>query len=195
MIMLKIIKQRRSIRSYTAQSPTHEQLEAIIEAAGWAPSGMNHQSWQFMLLSGDALEYIRVVIRDYFRTLTVTEKHPAFYAQCKEWAKDDNYSFFYHAPALLVISNRTDYRNAMADSAAAAENAILEATDLGLASCWITTLTGTCDEPSVRSALTKLGLPDNYQVCVSIALGYGDHQPEAAPRTYQSLWVCQRPSN
>ena len=193
--MLEIIKQRRSVRSYTAQIPTHEQLEAIIQAAGWAPSGMNHQSWQFMLLTGDALEYIRVVIRDYFRTLTLTEEHPPFFAQCKEWAEDNNYSFFYHAPALLVISNRTGYRNAMADSAAAAENAILEATDLGLASCWITTLTGTCDEPSVRSALTQLGLPHDYQVFVSVALGYGAHQPEAAPRTYQSLWVCQRPED
>ena len=193
--MLGIIKQRRSVRSYTSQAPSCEQLKKIIEAAGWAPSGMNHQFWQFMLLSGDALEYIRVVIRDYFRTLTLTEKHPPFYAQCKEWAKDDDYSFFYNAPALLVISNRTGYRNAMADSAAAAENAILEATDLGLASCWITTLTGTCDEPSVRSALAKLGLPDDYQVFVSVALGYGAHYPEAAPRTYQSLWVCQRPNN
>ena len=191
--MLETIKRRRSVRSYTLQQPSHEQLEKIVEAAGWAPSGMNSQSWQFMMLTGDALEYIRIVIRDYFRTLELTEQHPPFFAKCKEWAQDDGYSFFYGAPALFVVSNRSDYRNAMADSAAAAENAILEATDLGLASCWITTLSGTCDAPAVRSALSKLGLPDDYQVFVSLALGYGTEHPKAPPRIYQTLWVHQKP--
>lgn len=187
--MLETIKRRRSVRSYTHQQPSRTQLEKIVEAAGWAPSGMNSQSWQFMMLTGDALEYIRIVIRDYFRTLELTEQHPPFFAKCKEWAQDDAYSFFYGAPALFVISNRSGYRNAMADSAAAAENAILEATDLGLASCWITTLSGTCDAPAVRGALSKLGLPDDYQVFVSVALGYGAQQPLPAPRTYHTLWV------
>jgi nitroreductase len=191
--MLETIKQRRSVRSYTHQQPSHEQLEKIVEAAGWAPSGMNSQSWQFMVLTGDALEYLRIVIRDYFRALRLTEQHPPFFAKCKEWAKEDAYSFFYNAPALLVISNRNGYRNAMADSAAAAENAILEATDLGLASCWITTLSGTCDEPAVRSALSRLGVPDDYRVFVSVALGYGAQKPEPAPRTYQTLWVTSCP--
>lgn len=191
--MLETIKRRRSVRSYTHQHPSRTQLEKIVEAAGWAPSGMNSQSWQFMMLTGDALEYIRIVIRDYFRTLELTEQHPPFFAKCKDWAQDDGYSFFYGAPALLVVSNRSGYRNAMADSAAAAENAILEATDLGLASCWITTLSGTCDAPAVRSALSKLGLPDDYQVFVSLALGYGAEHPKAPPRTYQTLWVHQEP--
>lgn len=191
--MLETIKHRRSVRSYTRQPLPREQLETIVEAAGWAPSGMNSQSWQFMMLTGDALEYIRIVIRDYFRDLELTQQHPPFFAKCKAWAQDDGYSFFYGAPALLVISNRADYRNAMADSAAAAENAILEATDLGLSSCWITTLSGTCGAPAVRSALSKLGLPDDYQVFVSVALGHGAEQPEAAPRTYHTLWVHQAP--
>lgn len=191
--MLEVIKYRRSVRSYTNQVPDRTELEAVVEAAGWAPSGMNSQSWQFIMLTGDALEYIRVVVRDYFRTLELTEQHPPFFAKCKEWAADDAYSFYYGAPALLVISNRKGYRNAMADSAAAAENAILEATNLGLSSCWITTLSGTCDEPAIRGALAKLGLPDDYQVCVSVALGYGAERPASAPRTYQSLWVDQAP--
>lgn len=191
--MLEIMKSRRSVRSYTEQCPSRKQLETIVEAAGWAPSGMNSQSWQFMMLTGDALEYIRIVVRDYFRTLEVTEQHPPFFTKCKEWATDNAYSFCYGAPALLVISNRKGYRNAMADSAAAAENAILEATNLGLASCWITTLSGTCEETIIRKALAKLGLPDDYQVCVSVALGYGAEQPKAAPRIYQSLWVQESP--
>lgn len=193
--MLEIIKRRRSVRSYTPQALSREQLSRIVEAAGWAPSGMNSQSWQFMILTGDALEYIRIIVRDYFRDLALNPTHPPFFAKCKEWAADDAYSFFYNAPALLVISNRKDYRNAVADCAAAAENAILEAAAMDIASCWITTLSGTCGEPTVRNALKKLGLPDDYQVYVSVALGYGAQQPEAAPRTYRTLWVEQKPTD
>ena len=189
--MLKTIKQRRSIRRYTNQLPSHETLEKIVEAAGWAPSGMNNQSWQFMMLTHDALEYVRIAVRDYFRTLELTDRHPPFFAKCKEWATDDAYSFFYDAPALLVVSNRKDYRNAVANSAAAAENAILEATALGLASCWITTLSGIFEAPPIHELLRKLGLPEDYQVCVSVALGYGAESPAAPPRTYQTIWKSE----
>lgn len=192
--MLDAIKRRRSVRSYTSQPLTREQLEEIVSAAGYAPSGMNSQSWQFMVLTGEALEYIRVAVRDWFRAVELTPDHPPFFAQCKKWAADDAYSFFYGAPALLIISNKEDYRNALADSAAAAENALLQATALGLASCWITTLSGTCREPAIHEALTKLGLPAGYQVFVSVALGYGDQwPPEPAPRTYDTVWADKRP--
>ena len=65
----------------------------IVEAAGWA-RGMNSQSWQFMVLTGDALEYLRIVIRDYFRALRLTEQHPPFLPSVKR-AKEDAYSFFF----------------------------------------------------------------------------------------------------
>ena len=183
--MLEAIAKRRSVRTYRREAPTAGQLHEIVKAAGMAPSGMDSQSWQFILLTGEALEYIRLVVRDHFRTMQLTENHPPFFFKCREWAKDDGWSFFYGAPALLVVANRYGYANAAADCAAATENAAIEATALGLASCWITTLSGTCLDAPIHAALTRLGLKPGYRVYTSLAIGYADGIPEASPRKYE----------
>ena len=193
--MNDIFKKRRSVRKYSEETVSHDLLSQIVEAAGFAPSGMNSQSWQFIVLTGDALEYVRVVVRDYFRNLELTENHPPFFAKCKDWAEADDWSFFYHAPAFLVIANLADYRNAAADCAAAAENAILKATELNLGTCWITTLSGICDDPAVRAALKRLGLPETYRVFSSVAIGYAAESPVAAPRNYQVIWCDSVPES
>ena len=193
--MLTIIKNRRSVRSYTDRRPERFVLEQVVEAAGWAPSGMDRQSWQFLVIQGEALEYLRTAVREQFCALELKDSHPPFFAKCKQWAEEDEgWSFFYGAPALLVISNVAEERNAMAESAAAAENAILEAAALGLSSCWITTLNGLCDEPGLRPVLTGLGIPTNHRIYVALALGYGADQPKPSPRTYRTRWVEQAPA-
>lgn len=45
--VLKAIKSRRSVRAYTEQQISQEDLNAILEAATYAPSGMNYQTWHF----------------------------------------------------------------------------------------------------------------------------------------------------
>ena len=44
--ILKTIKSRRSVRAYTEQQISQEDLTAILEAATYAPSGMGLQTWQ-----------------------------------------------------------------------------------------------------------------------------------------------------
>ena len=43
--VLKAIKSRRSVRAYTEQQISQEDLNTILEAATYAPSGMNYQTW------------------------------------------------------------------------------------------------------------------------------------------------------
>ncbi|MBI2936161.1 MAG: nitroreductase family protein, partial [Chloroflexi bacterium] len=45
--LLQIIKKRRSVRVYKTGKLTDKQLETILEAARWAPSGANTQPWEF----------------------------------------------------------------------------------------------------------------------------------------------------
>jgi len=47
---LKVIKRRRSIRAYRPQQIADQELEAILEAAIWAPSAMNQQKWHFTVI-------------------------------------------------------------------------------------------------------------------------------------------------
>jgi nitroreductase len=47
--LLKIIQRRRSVRVYKSGKVSDKQLEAILEAARWAPSGANTQPWEFVV--------------------------------------------------------------------------------------------------------------------------------------------------
>jgi len=47
--LLKTIRMRRSVRVYKSGKVTDRQLETILEAARWAPSGANTQPWEFVV--------------------------------------------------------------------------------------------------------------------------------------------------
>ena len=44
-----IIRRRRSVRVYKSGKVTDKQLELILEAARWAPSGANSQPWELVV--------------------------------------------------------------------------------------------------------------------------------------------------
>ena len=45
--ILENIKARRSVRAYTGQQVSEEDLQAVLEAATYAPSGMHLETWHF----------------------------------------------------------------------------------------------------------------------------------------------------
>jgi len=50
MEILEIIRSRRSIREYAKDIPREEEVEKILEAGRWAPSGLNNQPWRFLVI-------------------------------------------------------------------------------------------------------------------------------------------------
>lgn len=79
---------------------------------------------------------------------------------------------FYGAPVIINISCERDDRNALLNGAAAIENLMLAATELGLGSCWINQVRDQCDVPAVRALLTEYGTPEDHIVTCSAAIGY-----------------------
>ncbi len=49
------IKSRRSVRTYTEQQVSAGDLNLILEAAAYAPSGMNFQTWHFTAIQDAAV--------------------------------------------------------------------------------------------------------------------------------------------
>ncbi len=47
--LLNVIRTRRSVRVYKGGKVSDRQLETILEAARWAPSGANTQPWEFVV--------------------------------------------------------------------------------------------------------------------------------------------------
>lgn len=48
--VLKAIRERRSVRRFTNEPLTREEIKAILEAGRWAPSGKNTQPWRFVVV-------------------------------------------------------------------------------------------------------------------------------------------------
>ncbi|WP_455585224.1 nitroreductase family protein [Bacteroides sp.] len=169
--VLETIQSRRSVRAYTEQQVSAEDLNLILEAATYAPNGMHLETWHFTAIQNAAvLTELNEKIKGAFR------KSDDVHLQ--ERGKSQTYCCYYHAPTLIVVSNDSARWWAPMDCACALQNIFLAAKSLGIGSCWINQLGQTCDDPEVRAFLTKLGIPENQKVYGCAALGYA---PADAP--------------
>ncbi len=157
--VLDCIHARRSVRQFEERQIEPAQLEAILDAAVWAPSGGNSQSWLFTAIQNrDALSRINELVREGFARWTPDDDYPGKH-RAKVNSQREDYNFFYHAPTLIVASNRPNYENAMADCALGLENLFLAARSLGLGSCYINQLHWLRNDPDLRDCLSELGIP------------------------------------
>jgi nitroreductase len=180
--VMNCIRSRRSIRKFTDREITPEELDTLLEAATWAPSGGNSQSWLFTAITDRrALAKLNETIRQAFLAWTPDDEYPAK-RKAKVNAKNENYNYFHYAPVLIIASNVPDYQNAMADCSTALQNIFLAATAMGLGSCWINQLRWLREEAPVREYLAALGLPKEHVICGSAAIGHPGHTPPAPGR-------------
>ncbi|MCK8600632.1 nitroreductase family protein, partial [Desulfoferrobacter suflitae] len=56
------IKERRSIRKYMPREIPQELLQEVLDTALWAPSGMNRQDWELVVVQGDNLERLKEIV-------------------------------------------------------------------------------------------------------------------------------------
>jgi nitroreductase len=156
--VLKAIKERRSIRSFTDENVSEETVKQLIEAARWAPSAGNTQP----------LELVVVRNLDVKRKLTVAAL---------------NQTLIQKASVVLVIcadisrskrgyGGRGEKLYSIQDTAAATENILLAAQELGLATCWI----GAFNEKSVANVINA---PKNTKPVAIIPVGYPAVKPSA----------------
>lgn len=166
------IHARRSTRCFAARQITPEQLETLLDAAVWAPSGGNSQSWLFTAIQNKkALLRLNELVREGFRRWVPDDDYPGKLGARAASEKAD-YNFYDHAPTVVVASNRPNYENAMADCALGLENLFLAAQSLGLGSCYLNQLHWLRGDPAVRDFLFTLGIPREHTICAAAAVGY-----------------------
>lgn len=157
--VLENILSRRSIRSFKEEQIKDEDLEMILKAGTYAPSGMNRQSWKFTAIQNkEKIQALAKVIRE---TL----------------GRDESYNM-YNPVTIILLSNDRDNSNGLADCSCALQNIFLMANSLGIGSCWINQLKTICDEPKVRNLLNEFEIPDNHIVWGISALGYAAVPPK-----------------
>jgi len=111
---LEAIFTRRSIRAYTSEPVSEEDLKVILEAAMNAPSASNRQPWQF------------IVVDDRSKLDAIMEVHP--------YSK-----MLAQAPMAIVVCGDTEVSSSywQQDCSAATENLLLAARALGLGTVWL----------------------------------------------------------
>jgi nitroreductase len=180
--VLTCIRERRSTRKFLEKQITPEQLDTLLEAAIWAPSGGNSQSWLFTAIQNkEVLSHLNELVRKGFQTWIPDDSYPGKHMMKERSAKED-FNFYHNAPTLIVASNRPDYENAMADSALALENIFLAAQSIGLGSCYINHLHWLRDDPEIRAYLFEWGIPKQHTICSAAAIGFIDVKSPAPPR-------------
>lgn len=163
---------RHSCRSFTDRPIEQAKIDDLITAAVWAPSGMNRQSWHFIMMTNrEKIQQLAAAVR-------------------KADNRPDSYNFYAPA-AFFIISGERDNRNSMLDGSAALENVLLAATSLGLGSCWINQLRDTCDDPAVRALLTEFGMPENHIVNTAASLGYAAQPANVHERAQNTVSIVK----
>ncbi|MGL5328072.1 MAG: nitroreductase family protein [Peptostreptococcaceae bacterium] len=156
--MLDIIKNRRSIRTYINKEVEEAKIYEILKAGMQAPSSKNSQPWEFIIVDE----------KDILKKLSKSQ-HRAKHIQ--------------DAPVCIVIlGNRERFLKAgkwMQDLGACTQNILLEATNQGLASCWVGAFPKVKVVDKVRIALS---LPEKLVPYALIPIGYSEEKNEFIDR-------------
>ncbi len=155
-MVLEVIQNRRSIRKYTDQPVTEEQIREILEAAFWAPTAVNRQEWRF------------VVVTNREKLSELAEANP--YAKMTE-----DCAFAVIVGYEVGINDRF----AQVDCGAAIENMLLQAHSMGIGSVWCALM------PKEERSLAYrriLNLPDSFETVASVQFGYPAEKREAESR-------------
>lgn len=175
---MNAIHARRMIRRYTDQPIARETVERLIDAAIRAPSPHNRQPWRFVVVTGDARARLATAMGAQLRAELRRDGVPADVIE-KDVAQSRGRITSAQACVVACLSMRDmdvypDVRRNTAERwmavqavAAACQNILLAATDLGLGACWMCAPLF-CPEV-VR---TTLALSEDWEPQAMITLGY-----------------------
>ena len=178
---LTVIATRHSTRKFKPEMVEEALLEKVIEAGRRAPSGKSKNTNHFLVIRDAAvLEKLVDLVQSEFAKMDITPDNQDNIGGAIKLSKKGNYVFKYNAPVLIVVANKKNYGNNMADACAAMENMLLAANALDLGACWINQLRWLQDNPVLVDYLHTLGMKEDEWVCASLSLGYPD-TPDGLP--------------
>lgn len=144
------IKQRRSIRQYTGEMPREEDILSILEAATWAPSGLNNQPWKFKIVKDKKEKSGLAKFTNYRK---IVEDAPI--AICVFL---DNGATYNREKDIMAIG-------------ACIQNMLLAAYERSLGTCWLGEIL------NKRKEVEKyLHIDPDYELMAVVTLGYSDEE-------------------
>lgn len=145
--VLQAMRQRRSIRKYTGEAVKPGQLQAVLEAGRWAPSGLNNQPCRFLVLrSGDPRKEALAGLTKYAQIVTACDMGIAVFLDREK-----------------MYNEMKDYQSA----GACIQNMLIAAHAVGLGAVWLGEIVNQSDQ-----VLEALRLdPEKLRFMALIAVG------------------------
>ena len=160
---LQTLKNRRSVRAYLPKQIKEEELQQILEAGIYAPTGMGAQS------------PIMVVVQDK-ETISYLSK---LNAEVMGSTSDP----FYGAPTVIIVLADKNRGTCVEDGSLVIGNMMNAAASLGVGSCWIHRAKDVFESSEGKELLKKWGIHGDYIGVGNCILGYSDVElPAAKPR-------------
>ena len=154
---------RRSIKQYKDQQITDEELQTVLDAGLYAPSGMGMQS------------PVMVVVQDKDTMVQIVRMNAA--------VMNATSNPYYDAPTVILVLAPTDRTTYIEDASCVLDTMMLAAHSIGLGSRWIHREKEMFRTEEGRALMKKWGVPEGHTGVGALSLGYPDGEPkEAAPR-------------
>ncbi|MFO8052343.1 MAG: nitroreductase [Candidatus Omnitrophota bacterium] len=153
--ILKLIKERRSVRKFQDKEIPMQTIKDSLEAARWAPSGLNNQPWNFMVLNKDKKDSLA--------------KYTKFGRVIKQANK-----------LILVFLNKKklyNYEKDLMAIGAAIQNILLYLQAQNLRSCWLGEIINQAKEVE-----KELQILPYLEFVAAISVGWPKNEPKTKER-------------
>lgn len=159
---IKNLIERRSCRKYSTTQIKEEELNSVLKAGKYAPTGMGRQSPIILVLQNKEK----------------VEKLSKLNAKIMGTDKDP----FYGAPTVLIVLADKNIGTYKEDGSLVLGNLMNAAYSIGLGSCWIHRAKEEFETDEGKELLKEWNIPENYVGIGHCVLGYPEEKSEAKPR-------------
>ena len=159
---IELFKTRRSTKKYKPDQITEEELDLILEAGTYAPTGRNMQSPLMVAVTNP--ELVR----------RLAEENAAVMGA--------HHDPFYGAPTVIVVFGDSEFSTGIEDASLVMGNLLNAAHAVGVSGRWIHRAREAFETPFGKALKAEWGIPERYVGVGNCILGYAAEVPEPTPR-------------
>ncbi|UGV41758.1 nitroreductase family protein [Methanococcoides orientis] len=153
---IETILARRSIREYTEDPVSNDEINTILECGRWAPSGLNNQPWKFIIVRNEDTIKKLADCTHYSKIVLQAKVLIAIYL--------DQETMYHHDKDVLAIG-------------ASIQNMLLACEDLGLGAVWLGEILKKSEQVN-----DLLEVPESLELMAVLAIGHPVEKERSSTR-------------
>jgi nitroreductase len=164
---IKIIKQRRSIRNFSEKQISENDLNTIINAGLYAPSGgtdFEKDIYFTIIQNKNILNKINSLAKEAAKQSSLEG--------LKDLGNNEQFNCLYNAPTFIIISIKNKSAISVYDCSALTQNMLLAAESVGLGSCWLYFPLQAFKKDKTDELIKELKIPEGFKPITSLVIGY-----------------------